>query len=125
MRLILEIGLTLTMSAVLMLWSGPAQPATLVWNANREPDIAGYRVYKCSQPTCRRKSGAATLLASLGKVTSFDIGTPAVLQFYVVTAYDFANNESVESNVVRYTPRGYSPPAPPSAPANLRLGFDQ
>jgi hypothetical protein len=74
----------------------------------------------------------------LGKVTSFNIGTPVVPRFYVITAYDFANNESDESNVVMYTPEASNsanssgdpapnnpfaapPPAPESAPPTAEV----
>ena len=120
-----QVSLLTIMSILLMLWSTPAEPATLVWDANREPDLAGYRVYQCSQTPCRKKSSSATLLASLGKVTSFNIGDPVVIQFYMVTAYDSSNNESRGSNVVTYTPPGTPPMAPPPAPPNLRLTLDQ
>jgi hypothetical protein len=97
-----------------MLWSGTTWGATLTWDPNGEPDLAGYRVYKCSQQPCGRAFGTATPLATLGKVTSFDIGTPVVVQYYVVTAYDFANNESTESGVVTYTPSAPTPTPTPS-----------
>lgn len=100
----------------LVLADGVAWGATLTWNANTDPDLAGYRVYQCSQQPCGRANGTATPLATLGKVTSFNIGTPATVQYYVVTAYDFANNESSESNVTTYTPAGNPPPAPNPTP---------
>jgi hypothetical protein len=37
-------------------------------------------------------------------VTNFNIGTPSVVQHYVVTAYDFTSNESAPSNVLTYYP---------------------
>ncbi len=92
------------MAVVLTLWTSTAWGATLTWNANTEPDLAGYRVYKCSQQPCGQAFGTATLLVILGKGTSFNIGTPVAPRYYVITAYDFANNESDESNVVMYTP---------------------
>ena len=103
-----------TIAGVLVLWSSTAWGATLTWNANSEPDLAGYRVYQCSQQPCTRTSSNASLLVTLGTVTSFNIGTPAVTQFYIITAYDFANNESAESNLATFTP-AESPP-PPIAP---------
>jgi len=100
------------------LCSSASWAATLTWNANTEPDLAGYRVYVCAQQPCTRSSG--TLLATLGKVLSVDVGTPTVVQYYVVTAYDSSNNESIESNVTTYTPPTGTPPTPPP-PATVSL----
>ena len=99
-----------TMAAVLVLWSSTAWGATLAWNASSGPDLAGYRVYKCSQLPCSQSADTATLLMTLGTTTTFNIGTPAVIQYYVVTAYNSANIESGPSNVATYTPAGTSPP---------------
>jgi len=106
------------MAVVLMLWGSTAWGATLTWDANTEPDLAGYRVYQCSQQPCGRAFGTATPLVTLGKVTSFNIGTPAAVRFYVITAYDFANNESNESNVAAYNPIA----APPLTSGDFRSG---
>jgi hypothetical protein len=87
-------------TCVLVLWSSTAWGGPLAWNANSESDLAGYRVYRCSELPCTLKSGAS-LLATLGKnETSLNIGTPTKIQYYFVTAYDFAKNESGASNVV-------------------------
>ena len=106
----------IAVSAGLMLGYGPVWAATLTWDANNEADLAGYRVYQCNQLPCTRMSGTATLLATLGKVTSLNIGTPSVVQYYVITAYDLANNESTESNSATYTPAGAPPSPPPVTP---------
>ena len=98
---------------VLVLWSSTAWGATLTWNANSEPDLAGYRVYHCSQLPCGRTSASASLLATLGTVTSFNIGTPAAIQYYYITAYDSANNESGSSNLASFPPAGFPPPPTP------------
>ena len=103
-----------TIAGVLVLWSSTSWGATLTWNANNEPDLAGYRVYQCSQQPCTRTSGKPSLFAMLGKVTSFNIGTPSVTHYYFTTAYDFANNESNSSNLVTFTPAGSPPPPPPT-----------
>jgi hypothetical protein len=61
----------------------------------------------------------------LGKVTHFNIGTPAVIQYYFITAYDFANHESGISNLATFIPDGSPPPPPlkaPPAPDGLRVG---
>ena len=120
-----HVGLSFTIAATVMLWSSPGLGATLTWNSNTESDLAGYRVYQCAQLPCGKASPTATLLAILGKVTSFDIGTPAVVQHYFVTAHNFANKESGRSNVVTYTPPGFvapPPPPPPPAPTRLQVG---
>lgn len=101
-------------AAVLVLWSSTAWAATLTWTANSEPDPAGYRVYQCSQQPCTQASGKAAALATLGTETSFNIGTPTVTQYYFITAYDVANNESTESNLSTFTPAGTPPPVTPS-----------
>jgi hypothetical protein len=93
-------------TCVLVLWSSTAWGATLTWKANGEPNLAGYRVYQCSLQPCTKTSGKASILARLGTVTSFNIGTPAVSRYYFITAYDLADRESDSSNVVTFTPAG-------------------
>ncbi|HWF62462.1 MAG TPA: hypothetical protein VN666_19435 [Nitrospira sp.] len=88
----------------------------MAWNASSGPDLAGYRVYQCSQLPCAQSASTATLLVTLGTSTSFNIGTPAVVQYYVVTAYNSANIESSPSNVATFTPAGTSSPTPASTP---------
>jgi hypothetical protein len=105
---------------VLVLWSSTAWGATLTWTANSEPDLAGYRVYYCSLQPCTQSSGNASLLVTLGTGTSFNIGTPAVTQYYFITAYDSANLESGSSNLATVTPAG-SPPPPPSPVGTVNL----
>ena len=112
----LQMSWALAMAIVLMLWGTTTWGATLSWTANNEPDLAGYHVYQCSQQPCGRAFGSATLLTTLGEVTSFNIGTPAAVQYYVITAYDFTNNESSESNVATFTPTATPPPPPPPPP---------
>ena len=118
-----------TIAGVLVLWSSAAWGATLTWNANSEPDLAGYRVYQCSQLPCTRASGNASSLAMVGTVTSFNIGTPAVTQYYFITAYDFANNESTESGLTTFTPAGSPPPVVPpvigASPTSLSFAATQ
>ena len=110
---------------VLVLWSSIAGAATLTWTANGEPDVAGYRIYHCNLQPCTRSSGNQLLLTTLGKVTSFNIGTPTVTQYYFITAYDSANNESANSNVVTFSPIGSTPgstsPLPPQPVRTVNL----
>ena len=115
-------GVRAIIAVVFVLWSTSAWGATLTWTMNSESDLAGYRVYQCSQLPCTLSSGKATLLAILGKVTSFNIGTPAVAQYYLITAYDFTNLESLPSNVATYVPAGTPPPPPaPTVPESTKL----
>jgi len=109
---------------VLVLWSNSAWGATLTWTANSEPDLAGYRVYRCSQLPCTRTSGSPSLLATLGRITNFDIGTPTQVQYYFITAYDTAANESGPSNLATFLSAGSPPPPPldiPPTPSGLRV----
>src|SRR5512138_140061 len=89
---------SVVIAGVLVLWSSVAGAATLAWNPNSESNLAGYRIYQCSLLPCTKSSGA--LLVTLGTGTSFNIGTPAVTQYYFITAFNTANIESGSSNVV-------------------------
>jgi hypothetical protein len=112
-------------AVVFVLWSSTAWGAMLTWNPNSESDLAGYRIYGCNQQPYTRTSGRASLLATFGKVTSFNIGTPAAITYYFATAYDFRNNESGPSNLATFIPAGSPPPPPPPdappTPNGLRL----
>ena len=111
-------------AGVLVLWSSPAWSATLTWTGNSESDLAGYRVYHCSQQPCTRTSGTASILSVLGKVTSFNIGTPAVTQYYFITAYDFSNNESASSTLATFIPAGTVLPPPSMGTVSLTVVGD-
>jgi hypothetical protein len=91
-------------SGALVMWSTAAWGATLTWDANSEPDLAGYRVYRCSELPCTLQTGAAPVAVVGKNETSVNIGTPTKIQFYFITAYDSANRESGASNVVVVTP---------------------
>lgn len=113
-----------TIMWVLVLWSSSAWGATLTWTANSEADLAGYRVYRCSQLPCTRTSGSPSLLATLESITNFNIGTPTQVQYYFITAYDTVANESGASNLATFIPAGSPPPPPlgvPPTPGGLRI----
>jgi hypothetical protein len=110
---------------IFVFWSGTAWGATLTWTANNEPDLAGYRVYQCSRQPCTRVSANASLLATLETATSFNIGVPAATQYYFITAYDSANNESGMSALATFTPAGAPPPTTPPTPSGLHISAVQ
>ncbi len=65
---------------------------TVMWNANREADLKGYRVYVGTS------SGARSQVFDVGNVTSTRLTLPlGSTYFFVVTAYDNSGNESFPS----------------------------
>lgn len=91
-------GLIKTANVTLTLNTPTSSSATLIWSANTEKDLAGYKVYRATA------SGAygAPIATLSGNVTTYQA---AGLQFgktyfFVVTAYDIAGNESAYSNEV-------------------------
>ncbi len=73
------------------------QTATLIWNANGESDLAGYKIYRATE------SGAygAPIATIVGNQTSHVVsGLQIGTYFFVITAYDNAGNESAWSNEV-------------------------
>jgi len=85
-----------------------AEQVTLAWDANTEADLAGYKVHYGTA------SGSYTTSVDAHKVTTAVVTGLAAGQtyYFVVTAYNAANNESGYSNQV-----SYSIPAPNGAPA--------
>lgn len=91
-------GVTKTAAVSLMLNAPASSSATLTWGANKEKDLAGYKVYRATA------SGAygAPIATVPGSVTTYqatglEFGKT---YFFVVTAYDIAGNESGYSNEV-------------------------
>ncbi|WHZ14391.1 MAG: putative exported protein of unknown function with OmpA family domain [Nitrospira sp.] len=65
---------------------------TVMWNANSEADLKGYRVYVGTS------SGARSQVFDVGNVTSTRLTLPlGSTYFFVVTAYDTSGNESSPS----------------------------
>ena len=82
---------------------------TLRWEANTEPDLAGYRIYRSAT------SGSGYVLAGtvLQPTTQFtDLNIPDGKWYWVATAFDTDNLESGYSNEVTETLDSL-PPAPP------------
>ncbi len=98
---------------LVLLLASSAWAETLTWNANSEPDLAGYKVYQRALNTAY---GAP--IATIGKVTTYTtpalpVGTTA----FTVTAFDTAGNESLRSNEVTAI---VPPPPTPTDPAVLK-----
>lgn len=90
---------------------------TLLWDANTEPDLAGYRLYQGSAP-----GGPYSLKNALTKVTTTTFVLTATVPtnyYWVLTAVDSSGNESGYSNEVSFL---FDPDVtPPAAPRTLRL----
>lgn len=92
-----------------------ATDVTLIWDANTETDLAGYRVFVRKIPapydfTAPTWQGTETTCAVLNLDDTADY-------FFVVRAYDIWENESDNSNEVRLY-RGHVPDTvPPGAPS--------
>jgi hypothetical protein len=86
---------------------------TLAWDANTEPDLAGYRVHYGTA------SGSYTTVVDVHKVTTAIVTglTAGQTYYFAVTAYNAANNESGYSNQVSYSvPAANGAPATPATP---------
>lgn len=93
----------------------PLTVVLLIWNPNRENDLAGYRVY-VGESTRRY-----TEVHNAGLQTSFSLDelSPGKTYYFAVTAYDFSGNESGYSEEVSATmPGEIEPPPPPPPPVN-------
>ena len=97
----------LLLALLLSVWAR-AEQVTLAWDANTEPDLAGYKVHYGTA------SGSYTTIVDVHNVITATVTGLAAGQtyYFVVTAYNAANNESGYSNQV-----SYSIPAPNGAPA--------
>jgi fibronectin type 3 domain-containing protein len=88
-------GITRTVSVTLNLNAPATSSATLTWNANTEPDLASYRIYRSTTPGVY---GAAIGTVPAGTVTyvagSLQVGNT---YYFTVTAVDSSGNESVRS----------------------------
>ena len=69
---------------------------TLTWAANREPDLAGYKIYVGTASGTYSFSGSPFLT---GTVTSYTISNlpKGETYYFAISAYDSAGNESVLS----------------------------
>lgn len=83
-----------------------AGSATLTWNANTEPDLAGYKVYYGTASHAGNcPAGFGGSMVNVGKVTTHTINnlTDGQTYYFQITAVDTSNNESSCSSEVSKT----------------------
>ena len=86
-----------------------AADVTFEWDANTEPDLAGYKLYSGNE------SGVydPATVVDVGKVTTHVLSNVADGKwFWALTAYDASGNESKKSNEVSMTIDTVGPGAP-------------
>ena len=74
--------------------------ATLAWEASTEPNLAGYRIYYGTAPGTYLQSPGQGV--NVGNVTSYTVTglSRTTTYYFVATAYDTSNSESIFSNEV-------------------------
>jgi len=98
--------------ALLAVSALPAGATTLQWDANTEPDLAGYKLHY------GRTAGTYEFTIDVGNVLTYIINPPTDGTWYfAATAYDATGNESGYSNEVSAATTTF----PPAAPRNLRV----
>jgi len=94
--------------SLLWAWAGVAQPqVSLTWDANSEPDLAGYRLY---WGTASRTYTQTNEVVNVTTTTVSNL-TEEVTYYFAVTAYKNSSLESDFSDEVSFTPpKANSPP---------------
>lgn len=97
---VLKVLLVLVVLMLPVMVQAQTSVGTLVWSANSESDLSGYKVYRALVPCQIGVPIPAPALKDVGKVTTFTdttipLGTVDVC--YAVTAYDILLNESPQS----------------------------
>lgn len=95
--------------------TGTGYSLKIIWPANTESDLAGYKVYWGTA------SGTYTNSQTIGNATSYTITglTEGTRYYIVVTAYDSDGNESTKSIEVTGTSNAYA--SRPDAPTGLTV----
>ena len=92
-----------------------AAQVTLAWDANTEPDLAGYKLYYGNS------SGSYQFSVDVGNVTSYTLSglLEGQIYYFAATAYNVSQNESGFSNEVSKAIADVTPPTVlMTAPAN-------
>jgi len=90
--------------------------ARLVWNANTEPDLAGYKIYYVEE--VKGWTDPSVRSYDVGNVTSFYVrDLPGIVEgvpmMFAVTAYDDVGNESEFGPDRPVDTLDFTPPQPP------------
>jgi len=93
----------LLLTLMITVWAQAGQ-VTLAWDANTEPDLAGYKIHYGTA------SGNYSVHLDVLNVTSYTVTglTDGQTYYFAATAYDEAGNESGYSNEATYTDQGLS-----------------
>jgi hypothetical protein len=107
-------GLLLLLLAILSLLvpAAHAGQVTVAWDANPEPEVAGYKIYYGT------RSGSYTASLDAGNATSILLSglQDGATYFFAAVAYDASNNESGFSNEITYAvPAGATASGDPSS----------
>lgn len=87
---------------------------SLEWDDNTETDLAGYRVYTSAVADMSNNQMIAEVTESCYELDDAMDGN-----FFAVTAFDLALNESDKSNIVHFVIPEPPDTTPPAAPGNL------
>lgn len=100
---LLILSIMLIFTAVLFVQPARAAEVTLAWDANTEPDLAGYKVYWGTASRSYQNN------ADVGNQTTYTVTglSEGVTYYFAATAYDIYGNESGYSNEVVYTVPGF------------------
>jgi fibronectin type 3 domain-containing protein len=99
-----------------MQFSAYGADVRLSWNANSEPDLAGYKVYYGTSSRTYATS------VNVSAVTTYTLtGLTGGTYYFAVTAYDTTGNESGFSNEVSKTITSDPPSSQLPAPTNVRV----
>jgi hypothetical protein len=77
-----------------------AADVNLAWDANTEPDLAGYKIYWGDSEIPPFANAADAGNVTSYTVTGLSIGST---YYFAATAYDSAGNESGYSDILKYT----------------------
>ena len=94
-----------------------ASNVTLVWDANSESDLAGYKLYQSN--TSGNYTSIPVMTIPAGTETANLLDVPDGTYFWVLTAYDISGNESGPSNEVTASLDSTAPEPPKNFLLNL------